>query len=133
NLAAGVITAVLRPFSIGDHVAVCDMDGEVIDIDVFHTTLVTLDNETIILPNADVVGGTVTNFSARDFVRVEVPVSVSLDADMDLVSTSLLVAAKTCKRVLEEPPPEVQIARFGTDAIEVQLEVSCLPLEISEG
>jgi small conductance mechanosensitive channel len=127
NLAAGIIIAILRPFGIGDHVSVDDAEGEVVDMDAFNTTLVTFDNETIIVPNADVIGGLVINYSTREFVRVEIPLVVSVEADVAEVEAKLFQAASECARVIPEPPPEVQIARFGEDGIELQLEVTVAP------
>ncbi|MBO6575634.1 MAG: mechanosensitive ion channel [Rhodothermales bacterium] len=129
NLAAGLVIAVLRPFSIGNHVETCDAEGEVVDIDIFSTTLRTLDNETIVLPNAEVIGGPITNYSTAEFVRVEVPLSVSVNADLDAVTQHLMDAAAACSRVIPEPVPEVQISEFGENAIRLQLEVSVLPVD----
>lgn len=127
NLAAGLVIAVLRPFSLGHFVETCDAEGEVIDIDIFHTTLRTLDNEVVVLPNADVVGSPITNYSTEEFVRAEIPMCVSVEADLDAVTQHLMDAAASCSRVLPEPVPEVQIRRFGETCVDIQLEVSVLP------
>ncbi|MFT4603595.1 MAG: small conductance mechanosensitive channel [Rhodothermales bacterium] len=124
NLAAGLIIAVLRPFSIGDFIEAGDVEGKITDIDVFSTTLLTLDNETIIVPNADLVGGAITNYSAEEYVRVEVPLEVSVEADLEKMAPALLEAALSCDRVLPEPVPEVQIVQFGAASVSLQLEVT---------
>lgn len=127
NLAAGLVIAVLRPFSIGDHILTGDAEGEVVDIDIFNTTLLSLDNETIVVPNAEIVGAPITNYSPGEYIRAEVPMDISVEVDMDKVSNALMEAALSCGRVLREPVPEVQIVRYGEESITIQLEVSTHP------
>lgn len=124
NLAAGLVIAVLRPFSIGDFIETGDVGGQVTDIDVFNSTLLTLDNETIVVPNAEVIGGAITNYSTEEHVRAEIPLEVSVEADLDKVIPALMEAALSCGRVLREPEPEVQIVEFGASSISLQVEVS---------
>ncbi|NNE69545.1 MAG: mechanosensitive ion channel [Rhodothermales bacterium] len=127
NLAAGLVILVLRPFSMGEHILTGDFEGEVVDIDIFNTTLLSLDNETIVLPNAEIIGGAITNYSPGEYIRAEVPLDVSVEVDLDKVSAALMEAALTCGRVLREPEPEVQIIRYGSESIALQLEVSTHP------
>ncbi len=124
NLAAGLVIAVLRPFSIGDFIETGDVEGQITDIDVFNTTMLTLDNETKVVPNAEVIGGAITNYSTEEYVRVEVPMEVSVEVDVEKVVPALMAAALSCGRVLREPVPEVQIVQFGPSSISLQVEVS---------
>ena len=65
NLAAGVLLIALRPFNVGDRIEAAGVGGVVTEIKVFATTLRTADHKTIIVPNASLTGGNITNFSAR--------------------------------------------------------------------
>lgn len=65
NLAAGVILIALRPFKMGDRIEAAGVSGVVTEIKVFATTLKAADDRRIIIPNASLTGGNITNFSAR--------------------------------------------------------------------
>ena len=127
NFAAGVLIMLFRPFKIGDYVEAADREGRVERIHIFNTTLVTYDNETVIIPNSDVTGGTVINYSERGHVRVEVPLLVGHDADFKRVKSLLMLAAAEAPRVINEPPAEVQITEFTEHAIKLQVEVTVDP------
>ena len=76
NLASGVLIAVFRPFGVGDVIECADASGKVIDISIVATTLITLDNETIIVPNGEATSGVIVNYSREPYTRVEVPFKV---------------------------------------------------------
>jgi len=63
NFAAGVILIALRPFNVGDHIEAGGASGVVTEIRVFATTLTTSDAKRVIIPNAAIAGGNITNYS----------------------------------------------------------------------
>ncbi len=124
NFAAGVLIAVFRPFGIGDWVEAADAEGQVTNISIFYTTLLTLDNETIVIPNSEVTAGKVTNFSAGNFVRVEIPFVVGHEAEWSAVREIAMSVPRHCPRVIAEPPPEVQIIELAEAGVRAQVEVT---------
>ena len=64
NFASGVMILLFRPFTLNDAVSVAGHTGRVEEIGLFATTLITPDNETIIVPNAQVTGGSIVNLTA---------------------------------------------------------------------
>ena len=125
NLASGVLIAVFRPFSVGDWVECADVAGRVVDISIVTSTLISLDNETFVIPNGEITGGVITNYSREDYLRVECPVKIGYEARLDDVERILMDAARSCERVLAEPPPEVQVTGFTDTGLDLQVEVSC--------
>jgi len=93
NFAAGVLLLVFRPFKVGDMINAAGMFGKVNEIDLFTTTLDTVDNRRIIIPNSSIAGGTIENISFHDHRRVEVLVGVAYSASLDATRDALTQAA----------------------------------------
>lgn len=77
NFASGVLRVVLRPFKSGDFIEAGGCMGSVQKIEIFSTTFRTPDNTVVIIPNAAITGGAITNFSAGDTRRIDLVVGGS--------------------------------------------------------
>ena len=86
---------IFRPFKVGDFISIDGQDGSVVEIDLFTTSLNTLDNRRVILPNKVVFGQTMQNFSANEQRRVDIDVGVTYSADLDETRKALTAAAAT--------------------------------------
>ena len=84
NLAGGVIILILRPFSIGDYIIECTdkQEGTVVKIDLFYTTLSTVDNRRITIPNGNLTSASIVNVTARDQRKLEIKVEIAYSADL---------------------------------------------------
>ncbi len=97
NFAGGVIIMALKPFRAGDYI-VCDTsEGIVAETGLFYTTLKTIDNRQIILPNGLVANARIINVTAEDKRRLEIRVSVAYEADLRRAKDIL-------RRLFEENP-----------------------------
>ncbi len=124
NFASGLIILVERKVKLGDIVRIGETDARVITIGLRSSVVHTRAGHDIIIPNSDLVGSQVTNFSYRDrFVRVDIPVGVSYASDPDQVQDILLDAAKEESRVLEQPAPDVLFRQYGNSSIDFELRV----------
>ena len=70
NLAGGIMILIFKPFKLGDYVVGAGSEGVVKDISIFYTTLLTLDNKKVLIPNGDLMNATVTNYSAEECIVV---------------------------------------------------------------
>ncbi|MCC5925747.1 MAG: mechanosensitive ion channel [Bacteroidetes bacterium] len=115
NFIAGLILLIERPIKIGDRIIVNDMEGDVKEINMRSTTIQSLLNISIIVPNADFISGSVVNYSygGDTRVRVRVNVGVSYGSDLDLVIKCLRDAALNHPEVLKDPAPVVVFRDFG--------------------
>lgn len=114
NFIAGLILLIERPIKIGDRVIVNDQEGDVFEINMRSTTILSLDNISIIVPNADFISGRVINFSHGDpRIRVRVEVGVSYSSNLELVLKTLKQAALNHPDILKEPEPIVVFKNFG--------------------
>ena len=113
NFAAGVFMIVLRPFRVGDFVRVAGMDGTVVEIGLFVTTINTLDNVRTILGNGKVFGDTIQNFTANPQRRVELVAQLDHTTDVNDAIARLQKALAAIPNVKQDPAPEVNVLTFS--------------------
>ena len=124
NFVSGIIILAERPISIGDRIEVAGVAGRVTKMQLRSTTVVTNDNITMIVPNADFISNTVTNWSHGDpKVRIRVPVGVAYGSDLKLLQQLLLEAAGEHPKALRDPSPVVLFTEFGDSSLNFELGV----------
>jgi len=117
NIGSGVLLISFRPFSVGDLVTVGGETGVVAGISMFATTLHTVDNKVIIVPNTSVTGGNITNFSARQTRRIDLVFGIGYNDDLKLAKSVLEDIIKQDGRVLTEPAPFVGVKELGDSSV----------------
>jgi len=122
NFIAGVILLFEQHIKVGDRVTVGDTEGDVAEINIRSTTIHSLNNVAIVVPNSEFISGTVINWSHGDpRTRLENDVGVSYDSDLDTVIRCLTEAAEEHAEVLKHPAPEVLHRGFGDSAWNMRL------------
>jgi small conductance mechanosensitive channel len=112
NFAAGVFILVLRPFRVGDYVLAADVEGTVRVIGLFSTTIDAPDNVQTLVGNAKVMGGTIKNFSANAYRRVELTAQLDHSVDPADAVRRLKETLPKIPNVAKDPKPDVEIASF---------------------
>lgn len=112
NFAAGVFMIVLRPFKAGDYVIAGEVEGTVLEIGLFVTTINTPDSVRTFVGNAKVFGGTIKNFSANPFRRVEGAAQLAHSVNVDDAKARLLANLANIPHIVEGKQPEVFISGF---------------------
>lgn len=125
NFSAGVMLLVFRPFKIGDLVKVADVLGICEQIDLFTCEFKTLDNRKLVIPNGEVFGKTIDNYTGYDLRRVDVDVGCEYSADIDKTRTVLEAAIQTVRGMLKDPSPQVFLAGLGASSVDWQMRVWC--------
>ena len=124
NFVAGLILLLERPIKIGDRVMVGDQEGDVMEINMRSTTIRTLKNIAVIVPNSEFVSSKLENWSYGDeTVRLDIDVGVSYDSDLEIVIRCLKEVAAEHPEVLRKPAPDVLHLGFGDSAWNMRLRV----------
>lgn len=127
NFASGFLLVFFRPFKRGDYLSAAGTEGTVEDIGIFTTTMTTLDNKKIVVPNSAITGGNITNFSANPNRAVIVSCTVAGTNSPEKVRSTLLGAVNGNPHVLAEPAPVVVLTELGENKYTMQLRVWCEP------
>lgn len=124
NFISGVILLFERPIRVGDRVTVGDTEGDVTAINMRATTVRTLRNITIIVPNQEFISSNVTNWSHGDpKIRLDLPVGVSYGSDLDAVYKALQEVADEHHAVLDRPKADILLDEFGDSSWNMLLRV----------
>lgn len=123
NFAAGFLIIVFRPFKAGDMIAGAGIEGKVEEVQIFSTTLNTIDNKRIVVPNSALMNGTITNFTANDRRRIDVPLPIGIGQDLAKAHEVLLTLARSDARILTEPAPAVMNTKLIDLGTQVELRV----------
>lgn len=127
NFASGFLLVFFRPFKRGDYLAAAGTEGTVEEIGIFTTTLHTLDNKKVVVPNSAITGGNITNFSANPKRVVIVPCTVGGTNPPDKVRATLLGAATGNPHLLADPAPVAVLANLGENKYTMELRAWCDP------
>ncbi len=122
NVIAGFTILWDRPISVGDWVQVGDgPPGRVRHLTLRTTRIETIDLGMLVVPNKDVTGSRLYNYSMLDSGRLRIDVGVPIDADIDKARSVLLRTASNDGRVRPQPPPSVNVVAIGDAAITLEL------------
>ena len=120
NMASAVILLTTKPFQIGHFIEMGSVSGTVVKIGAICTDILTLNNQLVHVPNSEITGSTVTNYTASDKRRLEYRITASYDAPVEDVKAALLRAAEHPLR-MQEMQPIARVSGYGESAIEYVL------------
>ncbi|MDA8739702.1 mechanosensitive ion channel [Rhodobacteraceae bacterium] len=125
NFAAGIMLVIFRPFKRGDFVAVSGQSGTVREISIFTTELASLDNLQLIIPNSQVWGSPITNYSVYDKRRLDLTFGVAYDSDLTRVQAALekIIAAED--RTHQDPQPLISVSALNQSSVDFLVRVWC--------
>jgi potassium efflux system protein len=122
NFVSGLILLVERPVRVGDAVSVGELQGRVTRIQIRATTIGLWDRSEMIVPNKEFVTTKLINWTLTDSRRrLDIPLRVTYDANLDLVKRTLVDVAKRHRNVVEDPEPHALLLSFGEDALKFEL------------
>ena len=119
NFAAGVMLIIFKPFKVGDFIMAGGEMGTVKEIQIFNTVLAHPDNRKVIVPNAQVTGGTITNFSAIENRRIDLVFGISYGDDMKKAKEALAKVIAADDRILKEPKPVIAVSELADSSVNI--------------
>ncbi len=119
NFASGVLMIIFKPLKVDDFVEAGGSVGVVVEIGIFTTILRSPDNKKVIVPNAQVMGGTITNFNANGTRRIEIMASIAYHDDIDEAKAVLNEIIAADERILKEPAPVVAVSEMGDSSVNI--------------
>lgn len=117
NFASGVMLILFRPFKQGDFISAAGEAGIVEDVNIFTTHLKTPDNKAIIIPNAAITGGSITNFSAKSTRRIDFVFGIGYGDDLKKAKEVIWDVLNADDRILKDPEPTVGVLELADSSV----------------
>ena len=123
NIGAAVLIIVFRPFEVGNYIEASGVSGTVEEINLFSTTLVTPDNQTITVPNSTIINSNIVNYSSKPTRRINHTFSIDYNDDLKLAKEIMMQVIHADERVLSEPAPFVAVSELGDNSVNFTFRV----------
>ena len=127
NFAGGTLILLFKPYKLGDLIEAQGVLGNVKEIQIFTTVLLTPENKTAIIPNGAMANGNIINYSADGKMRVDLTFGISNDTTISKAREALLVAMRANPLVLQDPAPSVTVNKLTIDGVELAVRPWCDP------
>ncbi|ENL5785800.1 small-conductance mechanosensitive channel MscS, partial [Yersinia enterocolitica] len=123
NFAAGVLLVAFRPFKAGEYVDLGGVAGTVVQVQIFSTTLRTVDDKIIVVPNGKIIANNIINTSREPNRRTDMVIGVSYDADIDVVKKVLgdIIAADS--RIMHDKGVTVRLNEMAASSLNFTVRV----------
>ena len=117
NFAAGVLMIIFKPFKVGDYIEGAGTAGVVEEIQIFTTMLATPDNKEVIIPNAQMTGSNIINYSSKGTRRVDMTAGIGYSDDIDKARKILEDILAADDRILKDPESTIAVAELGDSSV----------------
>lgn len=125
NIAGGLMILLFKPFKVGDYISVDSLEGTVKSITMFYTTIVSVDNKTIQLPNGNLSNSNIINFTANKTRRVDLKISVSYDSDINKVKKVINDVIDKNELIIKDEDVLVRLLEQADSALVFAVKVWC--------
>lgn len=125
NFASGVLMIIFKPIALGDFVEAGGAMGSVEEISIFTTIINSPDNKRIIVPNAQVMGGNITNFNANNLRRVDLTAGIGYSDDIDKAKTVLEGILAADERIVKDPASTVAVVEMADSSVNFVVRPWC--------
>ncbi len=117
NFAAGLMILFYRPFDEGDMVEAAGVFGKVNRMSLVSTTILTIDNKTLIVPNGKIWGDVICNVTNENIRRVDLVLGVSYDAEIPHVEDIIQTMVNAHPKILKDPAPTIKVHEWGDSSV----------------
>ena len=118
NFASGIMILLYRPYDVGDLIDVSGVFGKVDKMNLVSTSILTLDNQMIVIPNNKIWGDVIKNITAQDIRRVDMVFGIAYSDDVSKAETILNDILKSHDKILDDPEPMVRLHTLGESSVD---------------
>ena len=126
NIAGGILLLLSPRFSTGDFISTEGDSGNVVSVDLLHTTINTVDNKQISIPNGVLINSHITNYSKQDKRQVEITFQISYDSDVnkakEIITDNII---KHSMSITEPDKPLVRVKNYSSSSVDILTRVWC--------
>ncbi len=115
NFTGGVMILLFKPFRVGETILAQGQEGVVSSIQMFHTTVISLDNKTVIIPNSKLSNEVIINISRQGMRRLDIEMKFNYGVDPEHAKKIILDAINSTNKVSEKPPLKMGVAMVEAD------------------
>ena len=119
NVAAGVMLIIFRQVKVGQFVESGGVSGTVEKVGIFNTTLVTVDNKVIFIPNSKLINDNIINYSEKDTRRIDLVFSISYEDDIDKTKKIILSLIDADPDILKEPAALIAVGELSDNSVNI--------------
>lgn len=123
NFAGGVMILIMKPFTVGDYIESNGVEGTVYKIDIFYTSLKTVDNKSVKLPNGTLSNSILTNYSMNEKRRVDVEIGIGYDDNIELARKELERVMNSYSNIMHDEANAVVVKNLADSAIIMEVRV----------
>ncbi len=118
NFASGVMILIYRPYDVGDLVKVNDIQGTVNKMSLVSTTIQTVDNQRLVIPNNKIWGDVINNITAEHIRRIDMVFGIGYKDDIDKAKQLFMDILLADERVLPTPEPMVRVHSLNDSSVD---------------
>ena len=119
NFAGGILLLILKPFKVGDVIDTGNFMGTVEEIQIFYTKIATFQNRLVVIPNAQLSNGSITNYSAKDVARCDMVFGIAYGSDLLKAKKVLTEMVEADERCLKDPAPLIAVGALGDSSVDI--------------
>lgn len=117
NFAAGAMILIYRPYDVNDFIEITGVSGLVKKMNLVSTTILTFDNQTLVVPNSKIWGDVIKNVTAQTQRRVDLEFGISYADDIELAERVFREIVESHEKVLKDPEPNIRLHSLGDSSV----------------
>lgn len=125
QFASGIQILFNKTFQSGDFIEIDGLSGNVEEIHFMYTTLITIDNKRVTIPNNHITSNDIVNYTAKDTRRIDFVFSISYDDNISKAKGILYRTARENPNILVDPAPYAGVSKHGSSSIELVFQAWC--------
>lgn len=119
NVGAAILIIFFKPFKVGDYIEASGVQGIVQAMNLFSTTLTTVDNRSIIIPNGALIAGNIINYTSNNQRRIDMVFDIDYKDDLKLSKEVVLNVLLAHPKILKEPAPVVVVGALADNSVQL--------------